>query len=363
MREGFSVFDADLHTIEPDGWWVDYLEEQYLALLPGQEQPRIQVLRHSRNAKATDERFNSQSHLRAMDIEGIDIAVLFGTRGRHVQMRDDLDPGLADALARAHNDWTYDFCARDPRRLKFAAQIAYHDVGLAVHEVRRAVEKLGAVAVIGNPNPVNGRHIHDPCFQPLWEAVERLGVPVCFHPTGVWTLRDDIGRRFLGHAGEQLIANAARNPMELMLAFASLVAGGVLERHPKLVCGFLEGGCAWVPWWLWRLDDTWEKFPEDADVVLSLRPSEYFSRQCFVAADAEEKYLGDVVAAMGDANLVIATDYPHRDSLFPDAIRTLLERNDLSVKAKRRMLWDNAAGLYVRAMRHEELAGIAPGSG
>ena len=119
-----------------------------------------------------------------MDIEGIDVAVIYGTRGRQVLMHDDHDPPVAAALARAHNNWTRDFCARDPRRLKFAAQLAFHDVPRAVAEARRAVRELGAVAVIGNPNPINGRHIHDPVFEPLWDAVEELGVPVGFHPTG-----------------------------------------------------------------------------------------------------------------------------------------------------------------------------------
>ena len=354
MKEGFRVFDADLHTFEPDDLWVRYLDERFreYAPRPGPKAPRThrkQASRHLHLRAAADAGYDARSHLQAMDIEGIDVGVLFGTRGRHVQMRDDLDPELADALARAHNDWTRDFCAENPRRLKFAAQIAYHDVGLAVREAERAVERLGAVAVIGNPNPVNGRHVHDPCLEPLWQAIERLGVPLCFHPTGVWGLRDDIGARFVGHAGTQMIANAARNPFELMLAFSSFVIGGVFERHPKLRCGFLEGGCAWLPWWLWRLDDTWEKFPEDADVPLSLRASEYFRRQCYVGADAGEGYLGDVVAAIGDANIVIATDYPHRDSLFPEAIRTLLGREDVSPAAKTKMLWDNAARLYARA--------------
>lgn len=354
MKDGFRVFDADLHTIEPDDMWVRYLEDRFRSRAPG-PRPRssiphpTQAPRHPHYRAAAAIGYDAQSHLQAMDIEGIDVAVLYGTRGRHVQMHDDLDPEFADALARAHNDWTRDFCAQDSRRLKFAAQIAYHDVDLAVHEVERAVEKLGAVAVIGNPNPVNGRHIHDPCFEPLWKTIERLGVPICFHPTGVWTLNEDVGHRFINHAGAHIIANAARNPLELMLAFASLVAGGVLERNPRLVCGFLEGGCGWLPWWLWRLDDTWEKFPEDVDVPLSLHPSEYFGRQCYVSVDAGEKYLGEVVAAIGDSNIVIATDYPHRDSMFPDAIRTFIERDDISTRTKERILWDNVAHLYPRA--------------
>ena len=63
-----------------------------------------------------------------MDIEGIDVAVMYGTRGRQILCHDDLAPDYAAALARAYNNWAADYCKTDPTRLKFAAQIAMHDV-------------------------------------------------------------------------------------------------------------------------------------------------------------------------------------------------------------------------------------------
>jgi hypothetical protein len=37
-------------------------------------------------------------------------------------------------------------------------------------EARRCVSELGAVAVIGTPNPVNGQHLHDEVCEPLWKV-------------------------------------------------------------------------------------------------------------------------------------------------------------------------------------------------
>src|SRR2546428_2905567 len=153
-----------------------------------------------------------------MENEGIDDASLSSPRCRKVQMHDDLEPRVADALARAHNNWTYDYCQHAPARLKFAAQVAFHDPALAAREARRAVGELGAVAVIGNPNPINGRHVHDPELEPLWDAIEELGVPLGFHPTGQSSLRDDIARRYLDHPNGRVIGVAGRNPVELMFA-------------------------------------------------------------------------------------------------------------------------------------------------
>jgi predicted TIM-barrel fold metal-dependent hydrolase len=218
MKQGLRVMDSDLHTMEPDGLWERYLEEPFKAYAPRfaraadgpPNQPTIRVgdltigemtvrprlvkasaelhrravARHPHNAVAAARGYDAETHIMAMDIEGIDVGVLYGTRGRQVLMHDDMEPALAAALARAHNNWTHDYCARDPRRLKFAAQVAFHDPTMAAQEARRAVRELGAVAVVGNPNPIKGRHIHDPEFEPLWDTAEELGVPVGFHPPG-----------------------------------------------------------------------------------------------------------------------------------------------------------------------------------
>ena len=55
---------------------------------------------------------------------------------------------------------------------------------------------MGAVAVIGTPNRVNGQHLHDEVCEPLWNELEDLNVPIGFHPTGTTSLRDDAGRRY-----------------------------------------------------------------------------------------------------------------------------------------------------------------------
>jgi predicted TIM-barrel fold metal-dependent hydrolase len=366
----FKVMDSDLHTIEPADLWDRYLDEPFKKLIPtlhadrwrSQIQPatqsgngdgrgqRADPAIHPHYGAAASRGYDAASHLEAMDIEGVDVAVLYGTHGRHVQMRDDLDPEFAAALARAHNDWTHEYCAASRTRLKFAAQISFHDVRLAILEARRAVAQLGAVAIIGNPNPVNGRHIHDLYFEPLWTCIEELDVPMGFHPTGVWSLRDNIARRFFGHPNASTIGTAAHNPVEAMLGFASLAVGGVLERHPKLRCVFLEATCGWLPWWLWRLDETWEKFGAFDDVSLAAPPSEYFRRQCFIGTEPDEGTLRQVIDVVGADHIVFATDYPHRDGLFPEAVTRFLAQDGLTEDARAKILWDNGARLYSHAV-------------
>jgi predicted TIM-barrel fold metal-dependent hydrolase len=143
-----------------------------------------------------------------------------------------------------------------------------------------------------------------------------------------------------------VIGVAGRNPVELMFAFVSLAGGGALERYPGLRCAFLDGTCGWLPWWLWRLDEAWEKFGPGSEVQISKLPSEYFFRQCFVATDADEKVLHQVVEPVGDDNIVVSTDYPRSDRLLLHAIEEFVALDGVSEKTKARILWDNCARLY-----------------
>ena len=389
-REGFLIMDSDLHLMEPEDLWARYLDEPYRvnppkffgaqkqslapnkedkgntdtifgmevqgqvipafanaqgAIRQSRELARRSRARHPHFRVARARGFDPASTLAAMDIEGIDVAVMYGTRGRQILMHDDLAPDYAAALARAYNNWAHEYCQSHPERLRFAGQVAMHDIGHAVEEARRCVNELGAVAVIGTPNPVNGLHLHDEAVEPLWNELERLNVPIGFHPTGNSSLKDDVGRRFVGHNNYQPIAHAARGPMELMMAMASMTTGGVLERHPKLRCAFLEGTAGWLGWWLWRLDDHWEKFGPGCEQQLSMLPSEYFKRQCYIALDVDEEPAVEVIKEIGAEYFVCSTDYPHPDGAFPEAFKQFFGL-PLSDDQRRKILWENCARLY-----------------
>src|SRR5262249_30399372 len=119
--------------------------------------------------------------LQAMDREGIDVAIVFRTLGAHLIGIDGLEPALSAAVCRAFNNWLADFCGADRARLKPAAVMPPHDVGLAVEEARRTVRELGAVTLVLSNHPVNARPWYDPIYDPLWTEAEQLGVPVAFH--------------------------------------------------------------------------------------------------------------------------------------------------------------------------------------
>jgi len=241
-QNGFRIIDSDMHVFEPHDLYLRYMNPKWGDRIP-RAQPRkkhgpvkftlgnggaarsssTQDTGNSLGIHAVADRYqealrcnyNAASQLRAMDVEGLDVAVLFRTGPIHTN--DDFEPDYAAALCRAWNSWISDFCKENPQRLKPSALITLHDVDLAVDEARRAVNELGAVGLSLVSEPVNGRHIHDYYFDPLWRETERLGVPICFHP-GANPNHEQVARRFWGHPNDGILVNAYRNPLELMLA-------------------------------------------------------------------------------------------------------------------------------------------------
>lgn len=381
MKQGFKVLDADLHVIEPYDLYLKYMDPKWGDRIPRAEPRQLKAgdlhdfktadggparkpwreappkdartvssLRMERRkehiapdyAEAVERQFDPVSQLKAMDREGVDVAVLFRTFPLHAD--ESQEPEYANALCQAWNSWISDFCKENPKRLKAAGLITLHDVDLAIAESRRVVKELGHVGLCMIPQPVNGRHVQDDYFDPLWSAIEELGVPVCFHPTAAnnQICAENV---FLGHK-PRLLVSAFAQPLGNLMGMAEFIVGGILERHPRLKVGFLEGNCGWLPWLLYRLDEYWELLGEDEEVRLSLKPSEYFHRQCFVHIDVDEYPAADVLRRLGADNFFFSTDYPHADSRFPHATETFLALEGLDAATKRKILWDNPARMY-----------------
>ena len=378
-KDGFTVMDSDIHVLEPHDLWLRYIEPRFkdraprFAPIDGSntdgwqfegkvfpaffDRPERRRLARIRREKARARHVASgryrnpaddlrgddpRAMLQTMDREGIDVAIVFRTLGSHLIAVDGLEPDLSAAVCRAFNRWLADFCATDRARLRPAAILPLHDVKLAVGEARRSVGELGAVALVLSNHPVNGRAWHDPVYDPLWEEAESLGVPLAFHGIQM-AYQEHLGRRFMDNFA---MAHAVAHPVEQMMALGSLLTGGVFERFAGLKAAFLEGSCSWVPWWLWSLDERVEKFGDDERFRLTMRPSEYFRRSCWVSVDPDEDVVRHAIPAMGDDNIVISTDWPHDDSAYPRAVETFLGLEGVRDASKRKILWDNCARLY-----------------
>jgi predicted TIM-barrel fold metal-dependent hydrolase len=283
-----------------------------------------------------------EAHIADMDRKSIDVAVLYPTLGLSLLGLDPLEPALAAAFARAYNTWLRGFCDHAPERLRGAALMSPQDPAGMVVELAR-VAALGFRTVVIRPNPVGGRTLGDPAYEPLWAECERRSIAVAVHEGTHAHLPAAGADRFQS----RFALHACSHPMEQMMALLALIEGGVLERHPRLRVAFLEAGCGWVPYWLWRLDEV--EFRHLAgEVAPHVReaPSAYFRRQCLVALEPDEPYLPEVVPRIGEDNLLFGTDYPHLDHDAGVVGQALALRGRLPGEVLRKILWDNAARFY-----------------
>ncbi|HLY67854.1 MAG TPA: amidohydrolase family protein, partial [Chloroflexota bacterium] len=245
------------------------------------------------------------------------------------------------AIARAYNDWMADFCSLDPQRLLGCGMLSVFNIDHAITEAHRAVKELGFRAVFLRSNIVNSKPWHDAYYEPLWNALEELEVPLGFHEaTGSRTRQ--IGEEFAPNFGLRRIYS---QPFTQMLGLGCFLNGGILARHPKLRVAFLEANCSWAPWLLWRMDECYELEGDAFMPDLSVKPSEYFKRQCWISIEPDELPARHLIEDFGVDQLVFSTDYPHTDSRYPRAVESFLEL-DLTDEDKRKILWDNCARFY-----------------
>ena len=141
-------------------------------------------------------------------------------------------------------------------------------------------------------------------------------------------------------------------------ALSHLIVGGAFERHPNLQLVFTEQGTAWVPEELARLDYFFARMRSAGGsqeqvwgraVVerLSLKPSEYWARQCRVGASFIRPAEVGLRAQVGVERIMWGSDYPHKEASSPysrEAIRAAFAGVPKAEVAM--MLGGNAAALY-----------------
>ena len=191
--------------------------------------------------------FDAVAQLQAMDREGIDITVLFPSRGLYANSYEGMDPEFSLAIAQAYNNWLSDFCREgDPDRMYGAAMVAVQDVEASAGEARRAVDELGFKAVFLRPNPpARGVYFHHRSFDPLWAEIQRLGVGGGLPRRSGLLHAHEPERTGFGY-DEFALQHACSHPHGADDGPISHDPGRRLERFPELRVAFLEANASWL---------------------------------------------------------------------------------------------------------------------
>ena len=122
-------------------------------------------------------------------------------------------------------------------------------------------------------------------------------MPLAFHGGGQTYLTPDFGLEVLDRL---MLWHTFSQPLGIQFVTACLCGGGVLERFPNLKVALLEGNCSWAPWFLYRLDEHWEWTGWYEAPELTMPPSEYFKRNCWISVEADEVTVPHFVETFGD---------------------------------------------------------------
>lgn len=286
--------------------------------------------------------YDPASRLADMDIDGVDAEVLyFG--GPVTQYPKD--PELRGFVIRTYNDWMKELSDAAPSRLVGLAHIPLIDLEEGMAELKR-VAKLGLRGFHVDPFPDErgAKPLHDPAYEPFWALVGETGLPVSFHIVG--PRKQNVAETFanpMAGIKETFIAIA---PISICEVVSTLVFTGVLARHPSLRFVLVECGIGWIPYFVERMDQTFEKHRFWTKSIIEEKPSFYWYRQ------GHATFIRDLAGVearkrAGVQNIMWSTDYPHSDSTWPKS-RAALEEHFANVPNDERRLitGENAARLY-----------------
>ena len=279
--------------------------------------------------------WDPELRLKAMDQGGIACEILnpddqssndppFGSGLANAAVQgENYPPELVRMGARAYNRWLADFCSTDPDRLCGLILLgSLDDVNWCVEEIYRAYES-GLTAGILLPLEYYLPLYHHPRYDILWEALVELDLTVEVHVskgTPSYLGEDPFTERFLwGYEASWF----AKRPLW------SMIIGGTFERYPTLRIAFTEMGMDWVAPLLAELDFNYSVFsgPMKASregvkrrVDLSMKPSEYWQRHCFVTHSSyqvSKEFSGELFDKT--PNMVYGSDLGHAEGTWPYA--------------------------------------------
>jgi predicted TIM-barrel fold metal-dependent hydrolase len=260
------------------------------------------------------------------------------------------DEGFRLSLLEMYNDHTLQVQENSGDRLLPMGVLPSWSVEACVAEARR-LHALGArgVNMTSDPQDLGAPDLASRSWDPLWASCSELELPVHFHIGASLTTMNFYGSYpwpsqqedvALGIGGTLLFVGNAR-------VVVNVICSGLLDRFPTLKMVSVESGCGWIPFILEALDYEMSENAPQLLEELSLRPSEYFRRQMYATTWFENRQLAAVVEAVGEDNIMFETDFPHPTCLYPDPLETAARNMaDLTPEVRRKILSDNAVGLY-----------------
>ena len=353
----YFMVSADCHAQEPADLWAKRIDNEFRHRIPrrevdengtqwsiteGHRPMKIRDLRLEGEDKQRDgSGYIVEERIRDMKRDGIDVELIFPNKG--LSMWATPDPVFSQAMCSVWNDWADESYGEHRDSMIPVGSIAPGDLEGAIAEVNR-LAKMG-FRVLSLPNrpvwgPGDGKEINYnlPHFDPLWQAIEDVDLPVTFH---ISTGKDPRGARGDGGA---IINYAVHSLGQSLEPVANICSSGLLERFPKLRFATIEAGIGWVPWSLTAMDEAYHKHHMWTFPKLKMLPSEHYRNSFFASFGEDPPGLALAREFNLTDNFMWASDYPHQEGTWPHSAAAI-ERtmSGLSDGERAKILGLNAA--------------------
>lgn len=258
------------------------------------------------------------------------------------------------AGVQAHNRWQIDFCSLAPARRRGLIQIFPNDIDAALNEIRWGADHdcFGGVLLPAvSPGDPEVAPLFHTRYEPLWALCAELDLTIVQHA----------GAGSPVMPMDQPASNAVLVTEMALWAqrtLGHLILAGVFERYPTLRFVPTEQGTLWVLQQLAVLDAmvptmkseagnrTYGMFGGSSVDSLTLTPSEYAQRNCYLASELAP-FDAPMIDFLGADHIMWGSDYPHEEGFAPEsalALRWAL--HDRSESECRQILAGNAGRLY-----------------
>jgi predicted TIM-barrel fold metal-dependent hydrolase len=300
--------------------------------------------------------------LTEMDREGIAGEVLF--LGPQTTMEPFFTPSnrptpldVRAAGLRAFHRWMADHIADADAegRLRPTADTAGDDMPAIIRELAWCAEHgFGGVQLPGLVTDPQLPPLYDRWYEPFWEFCQdtnfvmqmHAGWGAFSHGGGVGAVkRDDLINRGTDTQQGMMKQDPKAGRVEGRPARAmwQMMAGGVFDRFPGLKLVLTELRADWIPATLAAFDAR----AAAGDTEMSLKPSEYFARNCYVAPSSPRDTEVALRHEIGVDRFIFGRDYPHPEGTWPNTFEWIHAAfGGVPENEARLMLGENAIECY-----------------
>jgi aminocarboxymuconate-semialdehyde decarboxylase len=298
--------DIHSHVVSPEGWGqAGHYGPEMVPDGAGGVSIRVggwQITGGALSKPPEPTMYDPEVRVREMDEAGIDV---MGVSPSPLWYLYHAEAEIGVPWAKLNNDLLAKFCAYAPERLFFMATLPMGDVNASLEEVERATDELGARGVNVGTDDIAGRNLDDELFDPIWERLCELDLPLFLHPAPLGISDPDYDHEEAKRRDRLGLSWSAGYIYRETLAVCTLIYGGVLDRFPDLRVCVPHGG-GFVPFQIGRF----EWYGERSKAAQNARPFEgYLSNFYFdtiIHDPRAQRYLFDIV---GPDNLVVGSNW------------------------------------------------------